>query len=59
MNRLRRTKKRKVEEDLNTLFASIRIVGDAQRLVGRQLIADSDSEEEDDSSDAQDCIEVL
>jgi len=59
VNRLRRTKKRKVEEDLNTLFASIRIVGDAQRLVGRQLIADSDSEEEDDSSDAQDCIEVL
>lgn len=59
MDRLRRTKKRKVEEDPNILFASIQTVGDAQRLVGRQPVGDSDSEEKDDSSDAEDCIEVL
>jgi len=52
-------KKRKVEEDPNTLFACIQTVRDAQRLVGRQPVGDSDSEEEGDSSDAQDCIEVL
>jgi len=59
VDRLRLTKKRKVEEDPNTLFTSIRTVGDAQRLVGRRPVGDSDSEEEDDSSDAEDCIEVL
>ena len=59
VDRLRLTKKRKVKEDPNTLFTSIRTVGDAQRLVGRRPVGDSDSEEEDDSSDAEDYIEVL
>jgi len=59
VDRLRLIKKRKVKEDPNTLFISIRTVGDAQRLVGRWPVGDLDSEEEDDSSDAEDCIEVL
>ena len=59
MERLRRTKKKKVEEDPNTLFASIRTISDAQRLVGRQAVKEEDSSEEEDSSDAESCIEVL
>jgi len=59
VERLRRTKKRKVEEDPNTTFASIRTICDAQRLVGRKVASDSDSSEEEDSSDAESCIEVL
>jgi len=59
VERLRRTKKKKVEEDPNTLFASIRTISDAQRLVGRQAVKEEDSSEEEDSSDAESCIEVL
>ena len=59
MERLRRIKRRKVEEDLNTLFASIKTISDAQRLVGREVVTDLDFLEEEDSSDAESCIEVL
>ena len=59
MDRLRRTKRRKVQEDPNTSFASIKTISDAQRLVGRNLAEDSDSSEEENSSDAESCIEVL
>ena len=59
MDRLRRTKRRKVQEDPNTSFASINTISDAQRLVGRNLAKDSDSSEEEDSSDAESCIKVL
>ena len=59
MEKLRRTKKRKVEEDPNTTFASIRTISNAQRLVGRKVASDSDSSEEEDSSDAKSCIKVL
>lgn len=51
VERLRSTKKRKVKEDPNTLFA--------QSLVGRQVAKDSNLPEEEDSSDAKSCIEVL
>ena len=59
MERLRRTKRRKVKEDPNTLFASIKTISNAQRLVGRETATDSDSLEEEDSSNAESCIEVL
>ena len=59
MERLRRTKRRKVKEDPNTLFASIKTIGNAQRLVRREVAVDSEFLEEEDSSDAESCIEVL
>lgn len=59
VERLQRTKKRKVEEDPNTLFASIRTISDAQKLAGRQVTEKSDSSEEEESSDAESCIEVM
>ena len=59
MERLRRTKKRRVEEDPNTTFASICIISDAQRPVGKEVASDSDSLEKEDSSDTESCIEVL
>ena len=58
IDRIRSTKRRKVEEDPNTLFANIKTIRASQRDVRRPDVEDSDSEEEYDSDDMQDCIEV-
>jgi len=59
LDRIQRTKRRKVELDPNTQFANIETISAAQRAVGRNPAEDSDSEEEDDSSDIDSCIQVL
>jgi len=59
LDRIQRTKRRKVELDLNTQFANIKTISAAQRAVGRNPAEDSDSEEEGDSSDIDSCIQVL
>lgn len=59
IDRLRRTKRRKVEIDPNTQFANIATIRALQRAVGRAPIEDSDSLEEEDSSDVESCIQVL
>jgi len=59
LEKVRATKRRKVEIDPNTQFANIKTIRAAQKAVGRKPVKDSDSEEEDDSSDVLSCIEVL
>ena len=59
LERVRATKRRKVEVDLNTQFVNIKTIRALQRAAGRKLVEDSDSEEEGDSSDVLSCIEVL
>ena len=59
IDRLRRTKRRKVEINPNTQFANIATIRALQRAVGRAPIEDSDSSEEEDSSDVESCIQVL
>jgi cob(I)alamin adenosyltransferase len=59
LDRIQRTKRRKVEPDPNTQFANIETIRAVQRAVGRNLVEDSDSEEEGDSSDVESCIQVL
>jgi len=58
LDRLQRTKRRRVEPDPNTQFANIESIRAAQRAVGRNLVKDSDLEEEE-SSDVESCIQVL
>ena len=59
LNRLQRTKRRRVKPDPNTQFANIESIRAAQRAVGRNPVKDSDSEEEEESSDVESCIQVL
>ena len=59
LDRLQRTKRRRVETDPNTLFANIETIRAAQRAVGRNPVEDSDAEEEEDSSDVESCIQVI
>ena len=59
LERVRATKRRKVEIDPNTQFANIETIRALQRAVGRKPVEDSDSEEEGDSSDVLSCIQVL
>ena len=58
IDRIRSTKRRKVEKDPNTLFANIKTIRASQRDVRRPDVEDSDSEEEYDSDNMQDCIKV-
>lgn len=59
MDRLRCTKRRKVKEDPNILFASIKTIGNDQRLVGRETVTNLDSSEGEDSDDALNSREVF
>lgn len=59
LERVRATKRRKVEIDPNTQFANIETIRASQRAAGRKPVEDSDLEEEDDSSDVLSCIQVL
>lgn len=59
LDRIRRSKRRKVEVDPNTMFANIDTIRDAQRSVGRAPVEDWDSPEGEESSDIEDCIQVL
>jgi len=59
LERVRATKRRKVEIDPNTQFANIETIRASQRAAGRKPVEDSDLEEEGDSSDVLSCIQVL
>ncbi len=59
IDRIKRSKRRKVEIDPNTTFASITTIREAQRAVGRTPVIDSNSSEDSDSSVADSCIQVL
>ena len=59
LERVRATKRRKVEIDPNTQFANIETICATQKAVERKPVKDSDSKEEGDSSDVLNCIEVL
>jgi len=59
VDRLQRTKRRRVKPDPNTLFANIETIRAAQKAVERNPVEDSDSEEEGDSSDVESCIQAL
>jgi len=59
LDRLQRTKRRRVEPDLNTQFVNIKSIRAAQRAVGRNPVKYSDLEEEEESSDVESCIQVL
>jgi len=59
LERVRRTKRKKVKVDPNTQFTNIKTIRASQRAVGRNPVEDSDSEEDEDSSDMEDCIQVL
>jgi len=50
LNWLQHTKRRKVKLDLNLQFANIKSIRTTQRAVGRNLVKDSDLEEEEDSN---------
>ena len=56
LERVRATKRRKVEIDPNTQFANIETIRALQSPAGRKPVKDSDLEEEDDSSDVLSCI---
>ena len=59
LKRVRRTKRKKVKVDLNTQFANIKTIRALQRAVGRNPVEDLDSEEDGNSSDMEDYIQVL
>jgi len=59
LEKVRATKRRKVEINLNMQFMSIETIRASQRAAGRKPVEDSDSEKEDDSSNVLSCIYVL
>ena len=56
LERVRATKRRKVEIDPNMQIVNIKTIRALQRAAGRKPVKDSDLEEEDDSSDVLSCI---
>ena len=59
LEHMRATKKRRVEVDLNKLFATVGTVRKAQREVGRMPLDSDDSSEEEDQEDIRHSITVL